>query len=226
MRNIFLILVLVSITACSTSRGFDRGFLRGKINQDLKITEGDIKKAFDAKPQLPTPFKLAIYTNLSRWGSIWNESDQLELEGMKKELVSRNIITDIIYLNSTMIEGRGNKAIRLASARAGADAVIIIKGTGSVDRYNNVLGATYFLIVTPFFIPGTVADGLYLLNASMWDVRNQYLYLSAESEGMASQTRPSFFIEKTQLLAEAKSKAVRKLLQEIQKRIISMQNNG
>lgn len=223
MRNIFLVILLISLSACSTSRGFDRGHLRDSINQNVQITEEDIKKAFATKPQLPAPFKLAVYADIS-WRSDWNASDAAELEIMAKELKSKNIVTDVVFINSTMIEGRGNKAIRLASARAGADAVIVIKGTGSIDRYNNVLGSTYFLIVTPFFVPGTIADGLYLLSASMWDVRNQYLYLSAEAEGQATQTRPAFYIEETQILTEAKTKAVRNLRQEIQNRIISMSN--
>lgn len=222
MRNIVLVILLVSLSACSASRGFDRGHLRNSINQNIEITEEDIKKAFAAKPQLPAPFKLAVYTEISSWRSNWNAADVLELESMAKDLKSKNIVTDVVYINPTMIEGRGNKAIRLASARAGADAVIIIKGTGSIDRYNNILGSTYFLIVTPFFVPGTIADGLYLLSASMWDVRNQYLYLSAEAEGQATQTRPAFYIEESQILTEAKTKAVRKLRQEIQSRIIAM----
>lgn len=127
---------------------------------------------------------------------------------MKSDLIIKNIISDIFVLSDSILEGTDNKAIRLAAARVGADAVLIVNGVSSIDRYNNALGGTYFLIITPFFVPGTVADGLVMINAAMWDVRNQYLYLSAEAEGTAKQTRPAFFIEESHVINEARSNAV------------------
>ena len=121
-----------------------------------------------------------------------------------------------------MLEGSDNKAIRLAAARAGADAVLIINGVSDIDKYNNPMGASYFLLVTPFFVPGTEADALFMMNASMWDVRNQYLYLSVEAESSASETRPAFFIEESRVIKAAKSTAVSALAKELSARLNSM----
>ena len=78
------------------------------------------------------------------------------------------------------------------------------------------------MIITPFFVPGTVADGLVMTNAVMWDVRNQYLYLSAEAEGTAKQTKPAFFIDEDHLINDARSNAVAALKKEVLMRLAAM----
>jgi len=186
------------------------------------VTENDIEKALDLKPQLPAPFKLAIYLAPShpRWN--WLSEDKDKLLKIGSELKSKNIISDVFIIGDAILEGTGNKAIRLAAARAGADAVLIIKGVSDIDRYNNVLGSTYFLLLTLYFVPGTVADGLFMVNGSMWDVRNQYLYLSAEAEGSAGETRPWAFIEESRVIKSAKTGALEALVKDLSVRLMSM----
>ena len=110
----------------------------------------------------------------------------------------------------------------MAAARAGADAILIVNGVSDLDRYNNPLGFTYFLLITPFFVPGTEANGLFMVSASMWDVRNQYLYLSSEAEGSAKETRPAFFIEESRVIKTAKTDALSALLKELSGRLGNM----
>lgn len=228
MRTYIILLLAVIMTACASSRGFDKGYLRSQIVEQKVVTEDDIKKTLELKPQLPSPFKLAVFFAPPkygwRYGTSWNWTgeDKDALIQMKNDLMNKNIISDMFVLSDAILEGTDNKAIRLAAARAGADAVIIVNGVSSVDRYNNVWGGTYFLIVTPFFIPGTVADGLVMLNAVMWDVRNQYLYMSTEAEGTARQTKPAFFIEENHLISEARANAVAALKKEVLTRLTVM----
>ena len=211
--NILLIIVLIlSVTSCASSRGFDRGNLRGQFTDQKIVTEKDIKKALELKPQLPNPFKLAIYfsTPNSEWryryAWNWLGEDKDKLLEIKNDLKPKNIISDVIVINDSIVEGTHNKAIRLAAARVGADAVVVINGVSDVDRYNNNLGFAYFLLITPFFIPGTEADALFMTNASMWDVRNQYLYLSVETEGMANEAKPAFYIDEDRVIKAANQK--------------------
>lgn len=223
MRTIIIILFTLSLSACATSSGFNRDSLRNSLGNEKKvITNGEIKKALEAKAQLPKPFKLAIYTRMHDWRVNWNEEDKKELHGLTESLINKGVVSEVVYLNSSVMEGNDNFAIRLAAARTGSDAVLIIHGDGSIDRYNNYFGSTYFLIVTPFFVPGTVSDGLFIVSASIWDVRNQYIYLTAEAEGMASKTGPGFLLEDKHVMDEAKSKSVKLLRNEIESRLTSM----
>jgi len=231
-KYLVLLLVLI-VTACAPSRGFDRGNLRGQIADKQVVTEEDIKKALELKPQLPSPFKLAVYFappkeirtyyHGRQWQ--WSGEDKDLVLAMGTELKSKNMLSDIFSLTDSIVEGNDNRAIRLAAARAGADAVLIVNGAGSIDRYNNAWGASYILLVTPFFIPGTVADGLVMVNATMWDVKNQYLYLSAEAEGTAKETNPAFFIEEGRIINAAKAKALVALKNELSTRLARMGAN-
>ena len=228
MRNILVVLLALMVTACTSSRGFDRGNLRSQITDQSVVTEEDIKKALDLKPQLPAPFKLAIYFSPpnsgwrhgNSWG--WLSEDKNKLLEIGSELKNKNIVSDVFVIGDAILEGTDNKAIRLAAARAGADAVLIVNGVSDLDRYNNPLGFTYFLLITPFFVPGTEANGLFMVSASMWDVRNQYLYLSSEAEGSAKETRPAFFIEESRVIKTAKTDALSALLKELSGRLGNM----
>ena len=225
MRNLLAVLLVLMLTACASSRGFDRGSLRGQISDQKQVTEEDIKKVLELTPQLPSPFRLGIYfTSPStgwRYGNTWSwlGQDKDNLLAIGTELKNRGIISDVFVISDYIVEGNDKKAIRLAAARAGADAVIIVNGVCDIDRYNNALGYTYFLLITPFFIPGTEADGLFMANATMWDVRNQYLYLSVEGEGTAKETNPAFFIDEKRIIKSAKSAALTNLKSELSSRI-------
>jgi hypothetical protein len=179
-------------------------------------------KALELKPQLPSPFNIAIYFAPSNRDWNWLSEDKNTLLEIGSELKSKNIISNVFIIGDAIMEGTNNKAIRLAAARAGADAVLIIKGVSDIDRYNNILGPTYFLLLTLYFVPGTVIDSLFMVNASLWDVRNQYLYLSAEAEGFAKETRPWFFIEESRVIKSAKTDALEALVKEISFRLMRM----
>lgn len=138
------------------------------------------------------------------------------------ELKNKNIVSDVFILNDSIVEGNDRKSIRFAAARAGADAVLIVQGTSDIDRYNNALGYSYILLVTPLFIPGTQVDGLFMINATMWDVRNEFLYMSAEAEGTAKQTQPAAFIDEKRIIKAAKADALGALKKELYAHLINM----
>lgn len=226
LRSFVVILTLLTLTACASSRGFDRGNLRSQVSGQAVATEDDIKKALDLKPQLPKPFKLALYFTAPaerhfRYRGLWRwlAEDKDGLIELGKTFKDEYKVSEIFVINDSIVDGKDNKSVRLAAARAGADAVMIFNGIGEIDRYNNAAGYTYILLVTPFFIPGTEADALFVLNASMWDVRNQYLYLSVEAEGFANETRPAFFINEKRVLKLAKQNAIASLKKELEQRL-------
>ena len=198
MKHAIPLLLAALLAACATSQGFDRGAMKAPTTA-AEVTDEDIGKALAIKPQLQGKYKLAVYFTpprsdwrfARRWR--WTGKDRSDVLEFAAPLVEKGIALDVFMLTDTVVEGgTDRKAIRLAAARAGADAVLIIEGSADLDRYNNKLGATYILLVTAAFVPGTVADGLFIANGSMWDVRNDYLYLAVEAEGFVSRTAPSW----------------------------------
>jgi hypothetical protein len=228
MKNFLIVLLILTVTACASSRGFDRGALHGQLTEQKVVTEDDIKQVMNLKPQLPDPFRLALYfaqpKSVAYYRNSWRwlDADKDALLGIVNELKGKKIVSDMFVISDAIVEGADNKALRLAAARAGADAVVIVNGVSDIDRYNNSLGVAYVLLVTPLFVPGTVADGLFMANASMWDVRNQYLYLSVESEGTATETKPAAFINENRLIKTAKSDALAALRKELLEHLLGM----
>jgi len=124
MHKYVVLLLVVTMTACASSRGFDRGNLRSQIVDQKVVTEEDIKKALELKPQLPAPFKLAVFfappKSGWRYGSSWNwmGEDKDTFIQMKSDLIAKNIISDMFVLSDSILEGTDNKAIRLAAAES------------------------------------------------------------------------------------------------------------
>ncbi|MDR3581617.1 MAG: hypothetical protein P4L44_16775 [Oryzomonas sp.] len=225
MRNLLALLLVLMVTACASRHGFDRETLQCKIFDQKQVAEDNIPSGLELKPRLPSPFKLAIYFTSSstnrRYGSTWRwlDEDKDTFLAIGAELISKGIISDAFVFSDHIAEGGDIKAIRIAAARAGADAVLIVNGVGDIDRYNNALGYYYILLITPLFIPGTQADGLFLVTASLWDVRNQYLYLSVEGEGSAKEIKPVLYIDEKKILKSAKSAALAAMKTELSSRL-------
>lgn len=229
MKHFLIASLILLLSACASSRGFDREELRGHISEKEVVTEEDIQNVLELNPQLPQPFNLAIYfapPSNTAWGSQnswnWDGEDKDVVLEIKDDLTEKRIASDIFVINDSIMEGNDLKAIRLAAARARADAVLVIHGVSDVDRYNNGLGLTYVLLVPALLIPGTEADALFMVTASMWDVRNQYLYLSVEAEGMDGQIRPAYFIDEEAGIQDAKTDALASLSKEVSDRLERM----
>jgi hypothetical protein len=216
--------VVLAALGCSSPRGFDRGKLDSSLSQAVLVTDEDIRKALELRPQLPKPFRLAVLfkqPKAAQYASGWNwqGEDKDVLLHVGDDLKNRGIVSEAIYVSTAIGGGDELKAARYAAAQYGADAVLIVSGVADTDRYNNPLGPLYVLVVTPFFVPGTVIDGLFVAQAALWDVRNGFLYASSEVEARSSVTRPAFFAREHDAITLAKNDALPKLAADVEQRI-------
>lgn len=227
-RAIVFVALAVGLLGCASKRGFDRGAAGNQLREAAPaVSDQDIKEAFEIKPQLKYPFKLALFLNGGGWKWRWTGEDKDSFLALEKRLVQDNLVSKMILITPSDVETRSVdlKSIRLAAARYGADAVLVVNGTADTDRYNNILGPTYVLLLPMAFVPGTQLDALFMTNCKLWDVRNQYLYFTAEAEGEAGQTRPTMFIEEKHAIEKAKKAAVAGLKEEILGRFKSIAGN-
>lgn len=222
MRFLGRVLFLIFLAGCA-SKGFNRGALQDQIGVQKPVTnDADIKEILGKKPNLPKPFKLAVYfkkptvknESTSKWR--WTDADKDLVLNAAKELKSENLISDVFPILGNLVADDDLKSIRVAAAKHGADAVLVIDGAGEIDKYINNWGWTYILILPALFVPGSEADTLFLTNAAMWDVRNEYLYLTAEAEGKTTHTHIAAFGDKDeQLIVKAKAESLKNLKTEI-----------
>ncbi|MBI4712570.1 MAG: hypothetical protein HY762_04625 [Planctomycetes bacterium] len=231
-KGLFIGIVIISLIGCASPKGFHRDKLRENLSQQTSVTDEDIKKVLDLKPQLPKPFKLGIYFkepqrpehyywNYTDWH--WNEMDRDLMVKIGERKKEKGIVSENIYISASVANSKDVKSIRYGAAQHGVDAVLVINGTAETDRYNNACCSLYFLIVPTAFIPGTVVDALFLSNASLWDVRNGFLYLSYETEATSHITGAALTINEKYAVDEAKAVALPDLAQQIEKHLTTIE---
>ncbi len=227
-----LALIALTSSACAAT-GFNRGALHQQLAVDQPVvTDAEIQRTLDLKPNLPPKFKLAVYLKppsedvdsyqRHRYGPgwRWTEEDRDKLLDLTSELTDAESISEVFYISPSTVPGHDLKSIRLAAARHHADAVLVISGASEIDNYSNGWSISYAAIVTLFFVPGLERDSLFIANASLWDVRNEYLYLTAEAEATTHEEyAPATGLPRHQLIATSKKKAVSKLKTQLIKMI-------
>ncbi len=219
MKSALLALSLIILTSCS-SKGFNKGKLRQELAsaETRQVTDEEIKKVLDLKPQLPKPFKVGVYfveNDLRSWDLRWNSEDKESILKLQEDLKKTGEVSDVFLINEGVVQGSDLKSVRLAAAHHGADAVLMISAAHQTDRYNNDWGLTYILLLPAFFVPGTVTDALFITRAALWDVRNEYLYMAVESESFKRREAAAISSDETKLLVRAKKDSIQGLKKEI-----------
>lgn len=232
MRSVLMLVLLVSIVGCA--RGFDRGALREQLTYEgpVQISDSEIQRALELKPQLKFPFRLAVYlqrdeTERRDYGESflysrkwrWEGEDKDNLLSVAEKLRSEGVVSDMFIIPPSRVTQHELASIRLAAAEHGADAVLVVNGITDVDRYNNFASFLYLTVVGMWLVPGTHVDSLFVLDGAMWDVKNQYLYLSVESEGIGSKTGPQMILKDRDSVVEAKKRALESFGLELKKRL-------
>lgn len=235
MKNIAIIVCAsATLAACSMHSGFDRGTLRSSLFAQPSVTEEEIQKALDAKPQLPRPFRLAVYyvplnqpTYLygTQWN--WSQEDRKIFAGIGVTL--SGVVSEAILLSDGIVDKSNReldlKAVRLAAAHVGADAVLVIRGISRIDRFVNRLGWSYILVAPIFFIPGTTTEAEFAAHASLWDTRNQFLYFSIDDTQQITKRAPAAFTDEKEQLVDAKTMALSGLHKDLIERIKRLDAN-
>jgi hypothetical protein len=222
IRLIGLLTLSTLLISCATSKGFNRGYLREDLGgEPAQVTNTDISKALATKAQLPKPFKIGVYFKdpashqANRWH--WSADDKEKILSLAQQLKETGEVSDVFPISEQIVNETDLAGLRMAAARHGADALLVVTGANDVDTYNNGWSWTYIALVTAIFVPGSQADTVFVARAALWDVRNEFLYLTAESESVKKQTRPAVFNDTRDLIQNAKKEALDKLRAEIAK---------
>jgi len=218
------LLLATALAACASPRGFDRGRLLESIAPDQVVTDAEIGRVLELRPQLVEPFALGVYLTEPAWSEwharwSWLPADKERLLALGASLERQGLVSRTVYVSSSIVADESPESIRLAAAQHGLDAVLVVSGASDVDRYNNALGPLYALLVTGLFVPGTVLDGLFVSHAALWDVRNGFLYASVEADGESSQTRPAAWSSAEDAVEAAKRASLEQLVADLAVRI-------
>lgn len=227
-RHLALCLTAATLLAgCATSNhGFDRGALaRAARVAQPEVTDQEIARIAALRPQLPSPFKLGVWfqppagSGAMRPLHRWRDEDREVVLAALRELQQSGMVSEVTPISDMTVSGNDLRAIRLAAARYGMDAVLVVGGAADTHHQGNVAGVLYITIVGLWVVPGTHVDAMFLATASMWDVRNEFLYLTVDAEKTAGETAPAMLIDDQAVVAIAKRGALQALSGEVAGRI-------
>lgn len=223
-------IILIAITMCfgCSTKGFNRGDLKEQTGiASAGYDDKDIQSAFEKSGNLPKKFKMAVYfkappsdakKNFNEWR--WTENDKAKLDSLGKELVVDGIAAEVFPILSSVVIDDDLKSLRMVAAKHQADALLIVSGASQIERRINTMGWSYALILPTLFIPGSDVETLFISSATLWDVKNEYLYLTAEAESIKSERYAAAFARPDQeIVNSAKLEAVEKLGGELRKMI-------
>ena len=234
MKRITPLLLAILLAGCAT--GFDRGAIRQRLEgEKLEVTDADIQAALAKKAQLRFPIKVAVHliAETYRPGESdyyrarsedwrWSVLDKEKLEEYITPLKQSGLVSDVFVMSDMISTQNDLKSIRLAAAKHGADAVLLVKGIAQVDSYINPLAILNLLILPGYILPSSHRDVLFMMKGAMWDVGNEFLYLSVDAEGDSRTKGPTFTIKDKEAIGVAKEQALKSFASELSKRLSAL----
>ena len=198
--------------------GMDRGPLEPPPPAgELVVDDSEVAEALARRPQLPTNARVGVYfTRPAQSDVSWRWSFE-EREALIEASAALEGIT--LFPLTEGVDGDDLRQLRVAGARNGADAVLVVRGEPEQETHDNGWLATYPLILPIFFAPAQELSTRFNARAAMYDVRNGFLYLAAESEGFEAQQRAHVWIDRQGGVETAKEQAVEQLAEELRERL-------
>lgn len=223
MTRYWTVLLILLASGCAGSVEFDRTAMRATLGiAEIPETQPTSAVAQAGMPNPSYPLRLALYfvekdlpTKHKIQLARWMDSDKDTLLKRLAPLQNEGIVADTFFLADSTIHGYDVQKIRQAAARYNADAVLIVEGAGTVDRYNNGYAAWYVTLIGAYVAPGTVSDALFMIRSSLWDARTERLYATQTGEGHSTLTGSALFLEDGQVLALAKKSALEDLARKV-----------
>src|SRR5579872_1158303 len=113
--------------------GLSRSAIQERLNDgSLQSSDTAIADVRGLKPQLQFPCRIALYLKPGQHDWRWTTEDKAAMQLWANELKHEGIASDVFPLPELVVNNTDGKtdvrALRLAAARCGADALFVIHG--------------------------------------------------------------------------------------------------
>ena len=212
-----LVWAVLTLPGCSLSNGFDRAEIQDALQYRRVLTEESpiVSGTDQAAAALKPPVRFGLYfvrTQFPTRRSIqtleWLGAEQDRLLQRLAPLRTDRTASEIVVLADSTLAKPDRQTLRQTCARYGIDVLAIVDGVGSVDRYNNLSSLLYLTVIGAYFVPGTISDALFTIDATVWDVRNDRLLDRVAAEGRANKTGAAVRLEDEEPLRDAQRAAL------------------
>lgn len=188
-----------------------------RLQQDEPIfTDQDLQRIEQIKPQLPTPFRLAVAPPQSWRHEPTSEEELKALQEWGDQLKQEGIVSEFILLPTMLLHMAGEKyregylkSVRAAAARCRADAVVLVQTVTEVDSYVNPLSILDLTIAGMWIVPGHHREALTIVEGIVMDNRNECLYAAIVAEGKGSTLAPLMYADRDDAIRRSRVAAFR-----------------
>lgn len=215
-----LLLAALLLSGC-TATDMKASLKQGLSSVPKTTVDMTVEQIKQLRPQAKPPLKVAlIYEHYDREFSpaereaILDWGKRAQQQGFIKslEIVPPSLRPSCGY-NSTSSCFMDQS--RIAGARLGADALLILSGNAVTDSYVNPLSILDISIVGLWLVPSHHRDSYAVYEAALYDINNNYLFAAAEEYGEAKTIRPFAYAESDTGQTEARLDALNKLGQKL-----------
>lgn len=218
--------VSAALAGCGGAMGMDRGPVPIVENAPVPVPstpvvdDAQIAEELARRPQLPARPRVAVYfappseSDAIRWRWSFEDRQRIVRAGEDQHDL------DLFALPPAAVTSSDPHSVRYAAARFGAEAVIMVRGSYQQQRRENLWAATYVLLLPIFFAPAQEQETVFVVEATMIDVRNGYTYLAAEGEASQSQQRAHVWVRGEEGIDTSRREAVRLLSDELAERFV------
>jgi rhombotail lipoprotein len=214
-------ILFITLSACSTSQGFDRAGMQDTLHQRLdlvgerEIKTPETKHALENHLPLAGPFRLGVCfvrtefpTRQSVQSGEWLSEEKDRLVQRLAQLRNDQILREVVVLAEPTVRTLTPQELRQASVRYGIDVLLLVDGVGAVSRHNNAYALFYPTLLGAWLAPGTVIDALFILDGTLLDLRTDTRLDGLTAEGQAQRTGAVVLVEDADALKEAKGRAI------------------
>jgi hypothetical protein len=220
------------LSACGGSSGFEQATVRrADASAPPKINDSQVEQAFALRAQLPKPYRLGVVfrdppeaVQVAAWR--WEPEHRARVLRSVEALEGKGQVAAAFSIARSTVVGSDLLAIRIAAARHGADAVLVVSGRDEVERGLNGWAASYIALLPILFAPAVDFEVRFTAHAELWDVRNEYLYMAAEGEATVDKNVALPFVDREAVDAEAQKEALELLGKELEKRLQRLHREG
>jgi len=222
---------VILVAACGGSAGFQQAAPRPPVSTATApvIDDDQVERAFELQAQLPKPYRLGVLFRETTTGTgddarawRWEPEHRAQLLKALEALEGKGEIGTVVSIARAAVTSDDLHAIRVAAARQGLDAVLVVTGSDTVERDMNGWATTYLAVLPMLFAPGSELRVDFTTHAELWDVRNEYLYLAAEADARAEQARAIPYIDEEEASAKAQTESLGLLVHELEKRFAKL----
>ena len=222
----WMILVLLAATGCAVSMGMDRGHVEPLAEgQAPVIDDARIAAELQRRPQLGEHVRVGVYF-LPPMGTEGEEEPSWRWDPEERQQIveaAENIERfELFPIADRLVTGRDLVSLRLAGAQTGADAILVVDGRAEQRSRSNGWAATYPLILPIFFAPAGELETNFRSEATLYDVRNGFLYATAEAEAEGLQRRAHLWLNRERGLEETRREVMEQLRSELTRRLQSL----